>query len=209
MADVPRKNYDLAKRFLDLILSAALMLFFGPVLLSTALYVRVSLGAPIFFTQERLGLKGKPFTIIKFRTMQQFPTTAESRDETSRFHPAGLLLRRSSLDELPQLWNVFRGDMSLVGPRPLLPEYLSLYSPEQAQRMEVKPGMTGLAQIEGRNCLSWEEKFRLDVRYVEHVSLCLDIRILVRSLGAVVSGKGVDPPGRGAVAPFSQPESES
>jgi lipopolysaccharide/colanic/teichoic acid biosynthesis glycosyltransferase len=166
-------------------------------MLVIAIAVRLDLGSPVLFRQRRPGRRGEPFTILKFRTMRDAPTgtTAavddpdriEDRDRTTAI---GAFLRRTSLDELPELWNVLRGDMSLVGPRPLLMEYLPLYTAEQARRHEVRPGVTGLAQVNGRDRLRWDERFRLDVWYVDNRSLGLDARILARTVRLVLSKEG-------------------
>jgi lipopolysaccharide/colanic/teichoic acid biosynthesis glycosyltransferase len=181
---------------MDILVASALLVLLSPLMLVIALLVRLRLGSPVLFTQLRPGRSGVPFTIVKFRTM---------RDE--RDHIGGLLpdeqrltrfgqrLRSTSLDELPELINILRGDMSLVGPRPLLMEYLAFYSAEQARRHLVKPGLTGLAQINGRNAISWEEKFELDVYYVDHQSLCLDLKILVRTVREVITRHGISAEG--------------
>ncbi len=165
--------------------------FWLPVLAVVAVLVRLKLGSPVFFRQKRPGLNGVIFEMVKFRTM------TDARDaqgkllpDAVRLTPFGRFLRSTSLDELPELWNVLRGDMSLVGPRPLLVQYLERYSPRQARRHEVRPGITGLAQVKGRNALSWEEKFEWDVRYVETRSLALDLKILWLTVAAVVFRKG-------------------
>jgi lipopolysaccharide/colanic/teichoic acid biosynthesis glycosyltransferase len=180
------------KRVLDAAGSAVVLLVLAPVLLALALLVRLRIGAPVLFRQERAGLRGRPFTLCKFRTMTD---TADAegrlRSDAERVTPFGSFLRTWSLDELPGLWNVLRGDMSLVGPRPLHVRYLDRYSPEQARRHDVRPGITGWAQINGRNALTWEEKFRLDVWYVDHVSAALDLRILLRTLARVVLREGI------------------
>lgn len=167
------------KRIFDIAASACALILLSPVLLVVMLLVRTKLGSPIFFTQVRPGLHGKPFKMVKFRTM------TDERDEQGELLPNekrmtrfGNLLRSTSLDELPELWNVLKGDMSLVGPRPLLMEYLPLYNEEQARRHEAKPGITGWAQVNGRNAISWEEKFAHDTWYVDNQSLWLDIKIL-------------------------------
>jgi lipopolysaccharide/colanic/teichoic acid biosynthesis glycosyltransferase len=188
------------KRLLDVVLSSAGLIVLSPVLLALALAIRLGMGAPILFRQVRPGLHGRPFTLYKFRSLREDP--GGSRTDEERLTRLGSLLRRTSLDELPELWNVLRGDMSLVGPRPLLMEYLPLYTPEQARRHDVRPGITGWAQINGRNAISWEEKFRLDVWYVEHRSLWLDLRILVLTLGRVVAGEGISEPGQATATPF-------
>ena len=191
------------KRGLDIGLAAAALLLSAPVLLLVAIAVRVNLGGPVLFRQQRPGLHGRPFTMVKFRTMRD----ALGRDgrplpDADRLTPFGTLLRSTSLDELPELWNVLRGDMSLVGPRPLLMEYLDRYTPEQARRHEVRPGVTGWAQVHGRNALSWNERFRLDVWYVEHRSLRLDLRILMRTLAIVLRRTGVSATGEATMPVF-------
>ena len=191
------------KRGLDLGLAATALVLAAPVLLFVAIAVRVNLGGPVLFRQQRPGLHGRPFTMVKFRTMRD----ALGRDgrplpDADRLTPFGALLRSTSLDELPELWNVVRGDMSLVGPRPLLMEYLDRYTPEQARRHEVRPGVTGWAQIHGRNALSWEERFRLDVWYVEHQSLRLDLQILRRTLALVLRRTGVSANGEATMPVF-------
>jgi sugar transferase EpsL len=175
-----------------------------PLAALTALMVRINIGAPVLFVQRRPGRHGAPFDLIKFRTM----TDAAGADgaplpDAERLTPFGRFLRSTSLDELPELWNVIRGDMSLVGPRPLLMEYLPLYSPEQARRHEVRPGITGWAQVNGRNALTWEDKFRYDVWYVDNQSLALDLRILGLTVLAVLSRKGVTADGEATVGRFT------
>ncbi|AFM25482.1 sugar transferase [Desulfomonile tiedjei] len=191
------------KRLLDIFLSAAGLVVASPIILVTGLVVRFSLGSPVLFRQKRPGLRAKPFTLLKFRTM------TDARDRGGRLLPdsqrltgIGSTIRRFSLDELPQLWNVLKGDLSIVGPRPLLMQYLDRYTPEQMRRHEVKPGITGWAQVNGRNALSWEEKFRLDVWYVDHWSLWLDFRILARTLLMVISGKGLTQEGHATMEEF-------
>jgi lipopolysaccharide/colanic/teichoic acid biosynthesis glycosyltransferase len=191
------------KRGLDIGLAAMALVLAAPVLLLVAIAVRVNLGGPVLFRQQRPGLHGRPFTMVKFRTMRD----ALGRDgrplpDADRLTPFGTLLRSTSLDELPELWNVVRGDMSLVGPRPLLMEYLDRYTPEQARRHEVRPGVTGWAQIHGRNAVSWEERFRLDVWYVEHQSLRLDLQILMRTLALVLRRTGVSANGEATMTIF-------
>ena len=177
------------KRTFDVLGSAALLLLLSPLIAVLALLVRLRLGRPILFRQVRPGIGGKPFELIKFRTMHN----ADGRHQTDaqRLTSLGRFLRASSLDELPELWNVLKGDMSLVGPRPLLLEYLPLYSPRQARRHDVRPGLTGWAQINGRNALSWTDKFELDVWYVENRSFWLDLRILWRTVIAVLRREGI------------------
>jgi len=180
------------KRAFDILVGVVFLALLSPVLIAIALVVRLRLGSPVLFRQTRPGLKGAPFEILKFRTM------TDDRDgdgnllpDAERLTRFGRFLRASSLDELPELWNVVRGDMSLVGPRPLLMEYLPLYDEEQARRHDVRPGITGLAQINGRNAITWEEKFAHDVWYVDHQSLWLDLKILVLTVGAVLRPRGI------------------
>ncbi|MFC0216472.1 sugar transferase [Paenibacillus chartarius] len=180
------------KRLFDLVVSIPALLLLSPVILVTAVLVRTKLGSPVLFKQQRPGLHGKPFYLYKFRSM----TDARDREgallpDHVRLTPFGKLLRKLSLDELPQLINVIRGDISLVGPRPLLMEYLPLYSEEQAKRHNVRPGITGWAQINGRNAISWEEKFKLDVWYVENRSFLLDLKILFLTFAKVLKSEGV------------------
>jgi lipopolysaccharide/colanic/teichoic acid biosynthesis glycosyltransferase len=186
-----------AHRVLDVALTAVLLPVALPLSALVAGLVRLTLGAPVLFRHTRTGLHGGLFTLYKFRTMR-----ATAGDDESRLTAVGRALRGLSLDELPQLWNVLRGDMSLVGPRPLLPQYLSRYTPEQARRHEVRPGITGLAQVRGRNALSWPEKFALDVEYVDHRSLALDATILLQTIVAVVTRAGVSAPGAATMPEF-------
>ncbi|WP_396199999.1 sugar transferase [Gemmatimonas sp.] len=191
------------KRVIDIGVAAVALLLAAPLLLVVALAVRLNLGSPVLFRQRRPGLHGRPFTMVKFRTMRD----AIGRDgrplpDAARLTPFGTLLRATSLDELPELWNVLRGEMSLVGPRPLLMEYLERYTPEQARRHNVRPGVTGWAQVNGRNALSWEERFRLDVWYVEHRSLRLDLHILTRTLTMVLRRTGVSAHGEATMSLF-------
>jgi lipopolysaccharide/colanic/teichoic acid biosynthesis glycosyltransferase len=193
----------LFKQCIDRVAAAAGLLCLAPVMAVTALAVRVSMGAPVFFRQHRPGRGGRTFQLVKFRTM------LEARDENGRPLPdaqrltrTGRFLRSVSLDELPQLWNVLRGDMSLVGPRPLLMEYLSRYSAEQARRHDVLPGITGWAQVNGRNALDWKQRFQLDVWYVDHWSLVLDARILGLTFLRVVQRQGITPEGQAVMYPF-------
>ena len=191
------------KRAGDVLASALALLLLSPLLLVLALIIRIRLGAPVLFRQQRPGRDGKPFELVKFRTM------SDARDpegnllpDEQRLTPLGRRLRRFSLDEWPQLWNVLKGNMSLVGPRPLLMEYLGRYSAEQARRHLVKPGITGWAQINGRNAVSWEERFRLDVWYVDHWSLWLDLRILAATVWLVLRGKGISWEGHATMPKF-------
>jgi lipopolysaccharide/colanic/teichoic acid biosynthesis glycosyltransferase len=182
----------ICKRSIDVFGAAFVLLLLAPVIGAAAVLIRLSMGSPVLFRQRRPGLGGRPFDMFKFRTM------LDSRDVQGRLLPddrrltrLGRFLRRASLDELPGLFNVLRGDMSLVGPRPLLMQYVERYTPEQARRHEVKPGITGWAQVHGRNALSWEEKFALDVWYVDHWSLLLDLRILAATVWKVVRREGI------------------
>jgi len=186
------------KRTFDLLLAGALAGFLLPVWILTALCIWWKMGSPVLFRQRRPGLHGRMFEILKFRTMRSGPGSDEER--LSRF---GKWIRRLSLDEIPQLINVWRGEMSFVGPRPLLEEYLPIYTPEQARRHEVLPGITGWAQVNGRNALSWEEAFALDVWYVDHWSIALDLRILMMTALRVISGSGVSQPGRATRQKFT------
>lgn len=183
------------KRIFDLVASATLILFASPILIGIAIAVRLKLGAPILFRQERPGLNGRPFALLKFRSMLPpgVSTGDAMADEMSRLTPFGTWLRASSLDELPSLFNVLRGKMSLVGPRPLLMKYLPLYSPEQMRRHDVRPGLTGWAQVNGRSAISWERKFALDIWYVDHRSFLLDLRILLLTTIKVIRREGVTP----------------
>ncbi len=196
------------KRFFDLTLSLLGILSLGlPLLILTCLILN-KLGRPVFFRQRRPGMNGKPFEMIKFRTMtDERGPDGELLPDSMRLTPFGRFLRASSLDELPELWNVLKGDMSLVGPRPLLMEYLPLYSPEQARRHEVRPGVTGWAQINGRNALSWEDKFQLDLWYVDHQSLWLDIRILCLTLRKVLVREGISAAGEATMNKFTGSQS--
>lgn len=187
-----RRPYDLVKRGLDIAAATAGLVVLTPVIAGTAIAVRVKLGAPVLFRQSRAGRDGQPFTLLKFRSMlDAFDADGRELDDDLRLTPFGSALRSTSLDELPSLWNVVRGDMSIVGPRPLLVHYLDAYTPEQARRHEVRPGITGLAQVSGRNTLEWDEIFALDVEYVERYSLALDLRILARTVLTVLRRDGV------------------
>lgn len=176
----------IAKRGLDLLIASVTMLLTIPILVVVALCIWCVMGKPILFRQRRPGLQGKPFTILKFRTMK-----AGAECDAERITRLGALLRRTSLDELPELWNVIRGEMGLVGPRPLLMEYLNRYSPEQMRRHEVRPGITGWAQINGRNAISWQERLELDLWYVDHRSLWLDAKILFGTLSYLWTRRGI------------------
>jgi sugar transferase EpsL len=176
----------MAKRAMDLVLATLGLAVAAVPMLLIAAAIRLTMGSPVLFRQQRPGLAGAPFTLVKFRTMR----TGTGPDEL-RLTKLGRFLRSTSLDELPELWNVVRGDMSLVGPRPLLMAYLDRYTPEQARRHEVRPGLTGLAQIDGRNATTWPERLALDVRYVDERDLAMDLRILWRTIGAVLTRRGV------------------
>lgn len=192
------------KRSMDLLVAGTALLLMSLPLLLLAGLVRFKLGAPVLFRQTRPGLHGRPFTMVKLRTMtDERGPDGELLPDARRLTPFGRFLRASSLDELPELWNVLRGEMSLVGPRPLLMEYLPLYSPEQARRHEVRPGITGWAQVNGRNALSWDEKFRLDVWYVDHRSVWLDIRILWLTLRKVIVREGISAQGEATMPRFT------
>jgi sugar transferase EpsL len=183
------------KRLFDLLVAALAILLFSPLFVVIGLAVRVTMGSPVFFRQTRPGLNGNAFTLLKFRTMRNDPEGVAARTDGERLTPLGNFLRRASLDELPELINVLKGEMSLVGPRPLLMEYLPLYNPGQARRHDVRPGITGWAQVNGRNDISWEEKFDLDVWYVDHPSFMLDLHILWMTIAGVISARGISHPG--------------
>jgi lipopolysaccharide/colanic/teichoic acid biosynthesis glycosyltransferase/glycosyltransferase involved in cell wall biosynthesis len=199
----PAASPSRVKRAADLVAAGALLLLLLPVFAVVAAAVRVALGSPVLFRQMRPGLHGRPFQLLKFRTLREARgPDGEMLPDAQRMTRLGRWLRRTSLDELPELFNVLRGEMSLVGPRPLLMQYLARYTPRQARRHDVLPGITGLAQVSGRNQLSWEERFDLDVWYVDHRSLWLDLRILLRTAGKVVIGEGVSQPGHETAAEF-------
>ena len=189
---VKKKAYQIIKRIFDLIVSTVGLIMLSPLLLILALLVRVKLGAPVFFRQERPGLNEKIFTLYKFRSMKN---AADSKGnllpDEDRLSGFGKILRASSLDELPELFNVLKGEMSLVGPRPLLVKYLELYSPEQHRRHEVLPGVTGWAQVNGRNAVGWEDRFRMDVWYVDHWTPQLDLKILLLTVKKVFIHEGI------------------
>ena len=194
------------KRFIDIACSLLGLLILFPILILVFVLVRLKLGAPVFFTHDRPGLHGTPFKMIKFRTMvDAFNEAGNPLPDADRLTPFGKFLRKFSLDELPELWNVLKGDMSLVGPRPLLMEYLPLYSSAQLKRHNVKPGITGWAQVNGRNAISWEQKFELDVWYVENQSLWLDVKILFMTLFKVIKKEGISQDGHVTMEKFSGP----
>ncbi len=191
------------KRVLDLGITILLSPIALPLSLLTALVVRLALGSPILFTQQRIGLDSRPFLMRKFRTMRNAAAeSAAEAPDADRLSKTGTLLRRLSLDELPELVHVVKGEMSLVGPRPLLPRYLPLYSAEQARRHEVRPGLTGLAQVRGRNALSWDDKLAYDVRYVDTLSLRNDLTILAMTCWTLLRGQGVSAPGHTTMPEF-------
>jgi len=192
------------KRVMDVSIALLLLLALSLPMLIVAVVVRWKMGAPVLFRQTRPGRNKEPFELMKFRTMNDETDSQGSvLPDEARLTPAGRWLRRLSLDELPQLFNVLRGDMSLVGPRPLLMEYLPLYTPEQARRHAVRPGVTGWAQVNGRNAVSWEERFRLDVWYVDHHSFWLDLRILWLTLLRVLRADGINEPGAATMSRFT------
>lgn len=192
------------KRLVDLVGAIMGLIVFSPILAIVAVLIRAQLGAPILFRQQRPGLNGEPFWMVKFRTMRS-DTTGDGRslDDSERMTPLGTVLRAWSIDELPELWNVFRGEMSLVGPRPLLMEYLPLYTPEQARRHEVRPGLTGLAQVSGRNSLTWREKFTLDVKYVDDRSMRMDMNIIMMTIIKVFRREAISASGHATMPAFT------
>jgi sugar transferase EpsL len=199
------QNYKMpiTKRLLDIILSVAILLISSPIILIVSLIIWITHGRPIFFYHERPGIQGKPFNLIKFRSMQNATDkNGNLLPDSERITRFGQFIRKTSIDELPELINVLRGDMSLVGPRPLLMQYLSRYSEEQFRRHEVLPGVTGWAQVNGRNAISWEEKFMLDLWYIDHWSFWLDIKILFMTIWNVISGEGISQPGRATMDEF-------
>ncbi len=192
-----------AKRIFDAVASVVALIVLSPLLLAVAALVRLFLGSPVLFRQERPGLHGRPFMLVKFRTMTDAADAGglplPDADRLTRF---GKFLRSTSLDELPELWNVLKGDMSLVGPRPLLMEYLPLYSPRQSRRHEVKPGLTGWAQVNGRNTLTWEDRLEMDVWYVENRSWLLDLKIIWKTIGIVLHREGISRQGSATMEKF-------
>lgn len=192
------------KRAFDIAASTSALVVLSPVLAITAYKVKKELGSPVLFRQTRPGLHGRPFEMIKFRTMKDASDKeGNALPDSERLTEFGKKLRASSLDELPELWNVLKGDMSLVGPRPLLMEYLPLYNAEQAKRHNVRPGVTGYAQVNGRNSLSWEDKFKLDTWYVEHQSLWLDMKILLKTVKKVIIKDGISAEGEATMTKFT------
>lgn len=191
----------ISKRLLDISISLFTLILLSPVLITLGLLGLIVMGRPVLFVQDRPGFKGKSFRLYKFRTMRILPEGGIHRDG-ERLTRYGRWLRSTSLDELPELWNIFRGDMSLVGPRPLLMEYLGRYSNEQARRHDVKPGLTGWAQVNGRNAITWEEKFKLDVWYVDNHDFWLDIKIIIKTFVRVIKKEGVSSPGEATMKEF-------
>ena len=202
---MPRSGFDRAsKRSFDVVLATLLSLLFAPVLLTCAVAVRLALGSPVLFRQSRPGLDGRLFTLLKFRTMRIAvgPDGRPLSDAERLNSRLGRFLRKSSLDELPSLWNVLRGEMSFVGPRPLMPQYLDRYTPHQARRHEVRPGITGWAQVNGRNLIDWETRFDMDVWYVDHANFWLDLKILLMTFVPVLRATGVSPQGEATMPEF-------
>ena len=191
------------KRVFDLVIVSAGLIVIWPVLVVIALLVMINIGTPVFFRQERPGIHGRPFWLLKFRTMTDARDTGGVLlPDAQRLTAFGRFLRATSLDELPELFNVLKGDMSLVGPRPLLMQYLDRYTPEQARRHEVRPGITGWAQVNGRNTITWEEKFSLDVWYVDNWSFWLDIKIIAMTIWKILKREGISQPGQATMEEF-------
>ena len=191
------------KRLLDIIIASIALILLSPLYFYVAHKVKKNLGSPVLFRQVRPGLHGKPFEMIKFRSMKDaVDAQGKPLPDSERLTPFGKMLRSSSLDEMPELWNVIKGDMSIVGPRPLLMEYLPLYNQEQAKRHLVRPGMTGHAQVNGRNAISWEEKFKLDTWYVENQSVWLDFKIMLKTVKKVLAKDDINAEGEATAAPF-------
>ncbi len=192
------------KRLLDIIIASIALILLSPLYAFVAYKVKKNLGSPVLFRQVRPGLRGKPFEMIKFRTMKDaVDEQGNPLPDSERLTPFGQMLRSTSLDEMPELWNVIKGDMSIVGPRPLLMEYLPLYSPEQAKRHDVRPGMTGHAQVNGRNAIGWEEKFKLDTWYVEHQSIWLDFKIMFKTVHKVLAKDDISAEGEATMTKFT------
>ncbi|ENW28502.1 sugar transferase [Acinetobacter lwoffii] len=192
------------KRILDIIIASIALILLSPLYAFVAYKVKKNLGSPVLFRQVRPGLHGKPFEMIKFRTMKDaVDEQGNPLPDSERLTPFGQMLRSTSLDEMPELWNVIKGDMSIVGPRPLLMEYLPLYSPEQAKRHDVRPGMTGHAQVNGRNAIGWEEKFKLDTWYVENQSIWLDFKIMFKTVHKVLAKDDISAEGEATMTRFT------
>jgi len=192
------------KRLLDIVIASSALVLLSPVYALVAYKVKKNLGSPVLFRQVRPGLHGKPFEMIKFRTMKDaLDTDGNPLPDSERLTPFGKMLRATSLDEMPELWNVIKGDMSIVGPRPLLMEYLPLYNQEQAKRHNVRPGITGYAQVNGRNAISWEKKFELDTWYVENQSLWLDFKIMLKTVKKVIAKDDISAEGEATMSKFT------
>ena len=192
------------KRLLDIIIASIALILLSPLYAFVSYKVKKNLGSPVLFRQVRPGLHGKPFEMIKFRTMKDaVDEQGNPLPDSERLTPFGQMLRSTSLDEMPELWNVIKGDMSIVGPRPLLMEYLPLYSPEQAKRHNVRPGMTGHAQVNGRNAIGWEEKFKLDTWYVENQSIWLDFKIMFKTVHKVLAKDDISAKGEATMTKFT------
>ncbi|MDM1276168.1 MULTISPECIES: sugar transferase [Acinetobacter] len=198
------------KRLLDIIIASIALILLSPLYFYVAHKVKKNLGSPVLFRQVRPGLHGKPFEMIKFRSMKDaVDAQGNLLPDSERLTPFGKMLRSSSLDEMPELWNVIKGDMSIVGPRPLLMEYLPLYNEEQAKRHLVRPGMTGHAQVNGRNAISWEEKFKLDTWYVENQSVWLDFKIMLKTVKKVLAKDDINEAGEATMSKFTGSEKDS
>ncbi|WP_432211121.1 sugar transferase [Acinetobacter variabilis] len=198
------------KRHLDIIIASIALILLSPLYFYVAHKVKKNLGSPVLFRQVRPGLHGKPFEMIKFRSMKDaVDAQGNLLPDSERLTPFGKMLRSSSLDEMPELWNVIKGDMSIVGPRPLLMEYLPLYNQEQAKRHLVRPGMTGHAQVNGRNAISWEEKFKLDTWYVENQSVWLDLKIMLKTVKKVLAKDDINEAGEATMSKFTGSEKDS
>ena len=195
-----RRPYDLVKRAIDILIAGLALILSLPIQLVVALLVRINLGSPVLFTQQRPGRSGRMFTMYKFRTMRDI--TEDLVSDEDRITPFGSWLRSTSLDELPELLNVLKGDMSIVGPRPLLPEYLPLYTARQARRHEVRPGISGWAQCHGRNAISWKQKFAYDVWYVDHLSLMTDLKVIYYTIKSVLKREGISQEGQATMEAF-------
>lgn len=197
--------FDFTKRAFDIVSAGMALILLAPVMVIVGMLIAVRLGRPVLFRQPRPGIRGQIFELVKFRTMKNVNESNGIVTNEQRMTPLGTLLRAWSLDELPSLWNIFRGDMSLVGPRPLLVSYLPLYTLQQSKRHDVRPGLTGLAQVSGRNALNWERRFELDVFYVHHRSWKLDVTIMLRTVERVLSRDGISSEGHVVGAPFNRP----
>lgn len=196
-------NNRFIKRLVDILVAVPSVIILSPVLILIGFLVHLKIGAPVLFRQARPGLGGKPFTIYKYRTMtDEQDEEGNLLSDGERLTRLGRFLRKTSIDELPELFNVIKGDMSIVGPRPLLMQYLERYTPEQARRHEVKPGITGWAQVNGRNAITWEDKFRLDVWYVDNWSIGLDVKIIALTLWKILKREGISQPGQATAEPF-------